>query len=63
MTGRKGMTWKMLASMSSGKIRDEDLFPAGFVPLPFPNHPEGGMLFAIFPTEEKKDLVAFLQVP
>ena len=26
----------------------KDLFPTGFLPLPHPNHPEGGMLFPKF---------------
>src|SRR5665811_918100 len=30
------------------------LFPAGFFLLPFPNHPEGGMLFPKFLIEETK---------
>ena len=41
----KGMTWEKLAAMSPEDIREKNLFPAGFFPLPFPNHPEGGMLF------------------
>ena len=41
----EGMTWEKLAAMSPDEIRDKDLWPAGFFPLPHPNHPEGGMLF------------------
>jgi len=41
----KGMTWEKLAAMSPEAIRENNLFPLGFFPLPFPNHPEGGMLF------------------
>ena len=44
----KGVTWQTLAAMSSEEIRAKDLFPAGFYPLPHPNHPEGGMLFPKF---------------
>ena len=40
-----GMTWDRLAAMSPAEIRDRDLFPAGFLPLPHPNQKEGGMLF------------------
>ncbi len=40
-----GMTWTTLAAMSPEEIRDKNLFPKGFYPLPHPNHPEGGMLF------------------
>jgi cytochrome c peroxidase len=48
----KGMTLEKLAAMSSEEIREKDLFPAGFFPLPFPNHPEGGMLFPKFQIDE-----------
>ena len=40
-----GNTWEKLAGMSPDEIREKNLFPKGFYPLPFPNHPEGGMLF------------------
>ena len=40
-----GMTWERLAAMSAEEIRDKNLFPKGFYPLPHPNHPEGGMVF------------------
>jgi cytochrome c peroxidase len=48
----KEMTWDKLAAMSPEDIREKDLFPAGFFPLPFPNHPEGGMLFPKFQIDE-----------
>jgi cytochrome c peroxidase len=48
----KGMTWEKLATMRPEEIREKDLFPAGFFPLPFPNHPEGGMLFPKFLIDE-----------
>jgi hypothetical protein len=41
----RGLTWEQLAEMTPGQIKDRDLWPAGFYPLPHPNHPEGGMLF------------------
>jgi cytochrome c peroxidase len=41
----KGTTWDALAAMSPDDVREKNLFPAGFLPLPHPNHPEGGMLF------------------
>jgi len=50
----KGMTWEKLAAMSPEEIREKDLLPAGFFPLPFPNHPEGGMLFPKFQIDEIK---------
>lgn len=49
-----GQTWEMLAAISAAKMRDQDLFPAGFLPLPHPNHPEGGMLFPKFHIDEIK---------
>src|SRR5204863_6417081 len=36
------------------EIREKDLFPGGFMPLPHPNHPEGGMLFPKFHIDEVK---------
>jgi len=41
----KGFTWEILAALSPAEIRERDVWPAGFLPLPHPNHPEGGMLF------------------
>lgn len=49
-----GVTWDQLAGMSPTEIRDRDLFPKGFYPLPHPNHAEGGMLFPKFEIEEIK---------
>ena len=40
-----GLTWDQLAQISSAEIREKGLFPKGFLPLPHPNHPEGGMVF------------------
>jgi cytochrome c peroxidase len=40
-----GMTWDKLAAMSSDSIRDKDLFPKGFLPLPHPKQETGGMVF------------------
>ncbi len=40
-----GVTWERLARMTPAEIREQGLWPAGFLPLPHPNHPEGGMLF------------------
>jgi len=48
----QGMTWEMLAAMSPEEIQEKDLFPAGFFPLPHPNHPEGGMVFPKFHIDE-----------
>jgi len=49
-----GMTWERLAEMSPDEIREKDLFPRGLMPLPHPNHAEGGMLFPKFHIEEIK---------
>ena len=50
----KDMTWEKLASASPEEIKSKDLFPAGFYPLPHPNHPEGGMVFPKSHIEEIK---------
>jgi cytochrome c peroxidase len=41
----KDMTWDKLAAMSPQEIKSEELWPAGFYPLPHPHHEAGGMLF------------------
>ncbi len=40
-----GLTWEKLGAISPDEIREKGLFPKGFLPLPHPNHPEGGMIF------------------
>jgi cytochrome c peroxidase len=50
----KGASWDSLASKSAAEIQKGDLFPAGFMPLPHPNHPEGGMVFPQFHIDEIK---------
>jgi cytochrome c peroxidase len=59
-----GTTWDGLAKMTPDEIREKGLFPAGFMPLPHPNHPEGGMLFPKFHIneinkQENRDLTRF----
>ena len=49
-----GMTWDKLAAMSPDEIRQKNVWPAGFFPLPHPNHPEGGMVFPEFHIKEIK---------
>jgi cytochrome c peroxidase len=49
-----GVTWDALAAMSPAAMRDKGVFPPGFLPLPHPNHPEGGMLFPHFEIDEIK---------
>jgi cytochrome c peroxidase len=59
-----GLTWDRLGQMTPEQIREQDAFPAGFLPLPHPNHPEGGMLFPQFHIDEivkqeQRDLTRF----
>jgi cytochrome c peroxidase len=42
---RKGTTWEQLAAMLPDDIREKELFPKGFLPLPHPHHEVGGMVF------------------
>jgi cytochrome c peroxidase len=51
---REGTTWEKLAQMRPEEIRDRDVFPLGFLPLPHPNHAEGGMLFPKYHIDEIK---------
>jgi cytochrome c peroxidase len=60
----EGVTWEKLAAISPEEIRRKNLFPKGFLPLPHPNHPEGGMLFPKFhileiKKQENRDLSRF----
>jgi cytochrome c peroxidase len=48
----EGITWQQLGEMIPDEIREKDLFPKGFLPLPHPNHREGGMLFPQFVIDE-----------
>jgi cytochrome c peroxidase len=59
-----GITWQKLAEMSPDEIRQRGLFPKGFLPLPHPNHREGGMVFPQFvidkiKKQEARDLTRF----
>ena len=59
-----GTSWEKLAAMTPEEIRAGDLFPLGFLPLPHPNHPEGGMVFPQFDIneiqkQEGRDLTRF----
>jgi cytochrome c peroxidase len=49
-----GWTWEKLAALGPDAIKSKGLFPRGFLPLPHPNHPEGGMLFPKFHIDEIK---------
>lgn len=50
----EGMTWEKLAALSPDEIKARGLFPVGFLPLPHPNHLEGGMVFPKFHIDEIK---------
>lgn len=61
---KPGVTWDMLAALTPDEIRAQDVFPAGFRPLPHPNHVEGGMVFPTFvidelSRQEQRDLTRF----
>ena len=49
-----GMTWEKLAAMSPEEIKEKQLWPAGFFPLPHPHHEAGGMIFPQFLIDETK---------
>jgi cytochrome c peroxidase len=40
----EGMTWERLAAMSPDEIKEKDLFPEGFLPLPHAKHETGGQV-------------------
>jgi cytochrome c peroxidase len=40
-----GVTWQQLAEMRPEAIKEQGVWPQGFLPLPHPNHAEGGMVF------------------
>lgn len=48
----KGMTWERLATLSPREIREKDLFPKGFLPLPHVKHAIGGQVFPQFQIDE-----------
>ena len=48
----EGVTWEALSRMSPDEIRDGKLWPPGYLPLPHPNHAEGGMVFPKFHIDE-----------
>jgi cytochrome c peroxidase len=47
-----GQTWDSLASLSPETIRQQGLFPAGFMPLPHPKQEEGGQVLPQFHIDE-----------
>ena len=59
-----GVTWDEIARMTPEQIRDKGTWPKGFLPLPHPNHPEGGMVFSKqqideIKKQEERDLTRF----
>jgi cytochrome c peroxidase len=59
-----GKTWEALANMNPEQIRDQNLFPKGFYPLPHPKHVAGGFVFPQFlideiKRQENRDLTRF----
>jgi cytochrome c peroxidase len=60
----EGTTWDMLNSMAPKEIKERNIFPAGFRPLPHPKHAVGGMVFPstqikAIEAAEKRDLNRF----
>jgi cytochrome c peroxidase len=60
----KGMTWEQLADMTPEQIKEKDLFPLGFLPLPHVNQAGGGMVIpksviAALKKEEGRDMERF----
>jgi len=60
----EGITWSMLAMMSPAEIKERNLFPMGFRPLPHARHPVGGQVFPQDQIDEmmrleKRDLERF----
>lgn len=50
-----GVTWEQLGAMSPSEIRQRNLFPEGYLPLPHPHQAEGGMVFPQFHIDEVKE--------
>lgn len=50
----EGVTWEELASMSPETIKEKDLFPMGFRPLPHAKHETGGQ---VFPEDHIKEIL------
>lgn len=49
-----GVTWEQLANMTPAEIKSQNLWPAGFYPLPHPHHEAGGMVFPKTQIDEVK---------
>lgn len=60
----RGTSWQALAAMTPAQIREQGLWPQGFLPLPHPHHDLGGMIFPQFHIDEirrqeQRDLTRF----
>ena len=44
----KGWTWEQLGALTPEQVKTQQLWPAGFLPLPHPHHENGGMVFPRF---------------
>lgn len=47
-------SWEKLAELPADEIKNKNLWPAGFLPLPHPHHEAGGMIFPKFLIDETK---------
>ena len=47
-------TWEQLAAMTPDEIKNQNAWPAGFLPLPHPHHEAGGMIFPKLLIDETK---------
>lgn len=54
-----GVTWEQLGDMTPEQIREKNLFPKGFLPLPHVSHPVGGMVFSQTQTKQFPRLERF----
>jgi cytochrome c peroxidase len=51
-----GATWERIGGMSADEVREQRLFPAGFLPLPHVKHEVGGMVFPEPQADRIRDL-------
>lgn len=49
----EGMTWEKLSDMSAQEIREQGVFPEGFMPLPHVKHETGGQ---VIPTDQIEEI-------
>jgi cytochrome c peroxidase len=55
----EGTSWKQLAEMSPEQIREKEVFPKGYLPLPHPHHEVGGMVFPQMEIKQQARLERF----